>query len=128
MAVMSTAEAWGGGGGQPFTVDDLDRFPDDGRRYELIDGVLTVTPAPITVHQLVAFRLARDLDTACPEGMYVVPATGMMIDIHTELVPDIVVVGADQVGPPKVTKPPLLAVEVQSPSTKLYDLNQKKSV
>jgi len=28
--------------GEPFTIDDLDRMPDDGRRYELIDGTLVV--------------------------------------------------------------------------------------
>src|SRR6476661_8287642 len=32
--------------GRPFTVDDLEAMPDDGHRYELIDGVLIVTPAP----------------------------------------------------------------------------------
>jgi hypothetical protein len=31
--------------GRPFTVDDLEGFPDDGNRYELIDGMLLVTPA-----------------------------------------------------------------------------------
>ena len=38
---------------RPFTVDDLDRMPDDGRRYELVDGVLFVSPAPAVQHQLV---------------------------------------------------------------------------
>ena len=28
-----------------YTVDDLDTFPEDGNRYELLDGVLLVTPA-----------------------------------------------------------------------------------
>ena len=32
--------------GRPFTVDDLEGMPDDGNRYELIDGMLLVTPAP----------------------------------------------------------------------------------
>ena len=27
-----------------YTVDDLEHFPDDGNRYELLDGVLLVTP------------------------------------------------------------------------------------
>lgn len=36
-----------------WTVDMLDALEDDGQRYELIDGVLYVTPAPSDVHQLV---------------------------------------------------------------------------
>jgi len=35
----------------PFTVDDLDAMPEHGRRHELIDGVLYVTPVPDTAHQ-----------------------------------------------------------------------------
>ncbi len=127
MAVMSIAEAWPPVG-RPFTVDDLDRMPEDGRRYELIDGVLTVSPAPVIAHQFVAFQLARVLDEVCPEGIYVLPGPGMMVNVRTELIPDIVVVRKQDLRGPKLTGPPLLAVEVQSPSTKLFDLNQKKSV
>jgi Uma2 family endonuclease len=45
---------------EPFTVEDLDRMPDDGRRYELIDGMLIVSPAPNLGHQRVdGVRLTR---------------------------------------------------------------------
>src|SRR4051812_21470295 len=40
-----------------WTVDMLDALPDDGQRYEIIDGELFVTPAPSDVHQLVAGAL-----------------------------------------------------------------------
>ena len=36
---------------RPFTVSDLEEMPDDGRRYELIDGELLVSPAPGWAHQ-----------------------------------------------------------------------------
>jgi Uma2 family endonuclease len=43
--------------GRPFTVDDLEGMPDDGNRYELIDGMLIVSPAPVPWHQLVLGEL-----------------------------------------------------------------------
>ncbi len=42
--------------GTPFTVADLDATPDDGRRYQLLDGVLVVSPRPVIAHQWVATR------------------------------------------------------------------------
>jgi Uma2 family endonuclease len=44
-----------------YTVDDVERFPDDGNRYELLEGVLIVTPAPSNLHQVIATRLATYL-------------------------------------------------------------------
>jgi|SRR4051812_43259374 Uma2 family endonuclease len=44
-----------------WTVEMLDELPDDGNRYELIDGELFVTPAPSDVHQLVVVALAARL-------------------------------------------------------------------
>jgi hypothetical protein len=35
-----------------FTADDLEHLPDDGKRYELFNGELIVSPAPIPKHQL----------------------------------------------------------------------------
>jgi Putative restriction endonuclease len=46
----------------------------------------------------------------------------------TELIPDLVVIGRDQLAERRVTRPPLLVVEIQSPSTALCDLNTKKAV
>ena len=40
-----------------YTVDDLEQFPEDGNRYELLDGMLLVTPAPTNAHQIIANRL-----------------------------------------------------------------------
>jgi hypothetical protein len=42
---MIIAVAWPAGG-RPFTVADLDRMPDDGHRYELLDGALIGSPRP----------------------------------------------------------------------------------
>jgi Uma2 family endonuclease len=125
MSAVTTA-AWPESG-RPFTVAELDRLPDDGRRYELLDGVLVVSPRPTTVHQLVAFRLAKVLDSACPEDLCVLPEPAVKLTETTELDPDIVVVHFDEIGVAKLTEPPLLVVEVRAQSTALIDLNRKKA-
>jgi Uma2 family endonuclease len=126
MSVVSIAEAWPTLG-KPFTVAELDRMPDDGYRYELLDGGLLVSPRPTPAHQVVAFTLASILDRACPPGWQMVPEPAVMVSSDTEFAPDIVVVGRDQLSRPKITRPPVLVVEVQSPSTALVDLNLKKA-
>ncbi len=126
MSAVTIGEAWPGFGG-PFTVAELDRMPDDGHRYELVDGTLVVSPRPTTVHQFVATRLAAVLDRACPDGLCVVAEPAVQLDSVTELAPDLVVVHLDDVGDAKFTAPPLLVVEVRSPSTALIDLNRKKA-
>ncbi|MHB1505058.1 MAG: PDDEXK family nuclease [Acidimicrobiales bacterium] len=44
---------------QPFDFDDLLALPDDGLRYEVIDGALVVNAAPSWQHQRIADRLVR---------------------------------------------------------------------
>ena len=126
MAVMSVTGTWPPPG-QAFTVADLDRMPDDGRRYELVDGVLLVSPRPVMAHQFVVFELSALLNRACPEHLVAVPEPAMQLAADTEFDPDIVVVRDEVLGAAKVTEPPLLVVEVQSPSTALIDLNVKKA-
>jgi Uma2 family endonuclease len=125
MSVVTIPEAWPRAG-QPFTTDDLDRMPDDGRRYELLDGMLFVSPRPGTIHQAVAGRLAAVLSAACPDDMIVVPEPGVQLTRTTEFDPDITVVRLEDVGPAKFTTPPLLAIEIRSPSTAMVDLTRKK--
>jgi Uma2 family endonuclease len=126
MSVVTIAEAWPAAG-RPFTVADLDRIPDDGRRYELLDGALIVSPRPTTVHQVVAGRLYSILSSACPEGLCVVPEPAVELGPQTEFDPDLVAVRMDQIGGAKFTEPPLLVIEIRSPSTALIDLNRKKA-
>lgn len=125
MSVMSVAEAWPGAG-RPFTVEELDRMPDDGHRYELLDGSLVVSPRPGMPHQVVSTRLVVKLSNACPAGLYVVAEPAVQLSADTEFVPDIAVVDEGQVTGIKCVQPPLLVVEVRSPSTALIELNRKK--
>jgi Uma2 family endonuclease len=126
MSVVSIAEAWPAPG-KPFTVTELDGMPDDGHRYELLDGALVVSPRPGNPHQLVAFTLATTLDRTCPPEYQVLPEPAVQISRTTEFAPDLVVIRREQVHAAKCTEPPLLVVEVRSPSTALIDLNLKKA-
>lgn len=126
MAVMSIAEAWPAAG-RPFTVADLDRMPDDGRRYELLDGALIVSPRPTNPHQEVAMELAVQLRRACPGDLRVIPEPAVQISSTIEFAPDIVVIQREHVHAAKCTQPPLLVVEIRSPSTALIDLGRKKA-
>jgi len=126
MAVMSVTGTWPPAG-RAFTVADLDQMPDDGRRYELLDGVLLVSPRPVAAHQWVAGTLRELLQRACPDELIALLEPAMQLTVDTEFDPDIVVVQDHVLGAAKVTEPPLLVVEVQSPSTALIDLNVKKA-
>ncbi|HET9255068.1 MAG TPA: Uma2 family endonuclease [Pseudonocardiaceae bacterium] len=112
----------------PFTVHDLEGMPDDGRRYELIDGELLVSPAAGLRHQTVALRLYRLLDDACPGELYVLAAPfAVRTDNSNEVQPDVLVARFDELTEKNLPTAPVLAVEVLSPSGRLIDLNLKRA-
>ncbi|MGQ0572733.1 MAG: Uma2 family endonuclease [Pseudonocardia sp.] len=114
--------------GRPFTVDDLEAMPDDGNRYELIDGMLFVSPAPVLRHQKIIVQLCVRLDAVCPAGMHVLAAPfAVRPSRSTELQPDVLVAREDDLTEKLLPVAPLLVVEVLSPSTALNDLNTKKA-
>lgn len=126
MSAVSIAGAWPAAG-RPFTTAELDRMPDDGHRYELLDGVLVVSPRPTVAHQVMAHQIAFRLEQVCPPEYRVVPEPAVQLSMDTEFDPDIVVIRLGQARGAKLTEPPLLVVEVRSPATALIDLNRKKA-
>ena len=58
-----------------WTVDELAQLPDDGNRYEVLDGALLVTPAPSFGHQRASIGTAS---ARCTSGT-VSPSTGSSI-------------------------------------------------
>lgn len=112
---------------RPLTVADLELMPDDGHRYELVDGTLIVAPSPSVRHQRVHARLMKLLLEACPPDLEVFSAPlDVVLADDTSVQPDILVVRSGLPGP-KVTEPPELAVEIVSPSSRLVDLNLKRA-
>lgn len=110
------------------TYDDLAEFPDDGHRYELIDGVLIVSPAPVPLHQRAVGNIYLALRAACPDELEVFLAPfDVVLAADTVLEPDLLVARRAAVGPKNLPGPPVLAIEVLSPSTRRFDLMLKRS-
>src|SRR5437868_7808923 len=113
-----------------YTVDELDKFPDDGNRYELLDGVLLVTPATAAVHQLVVSRIQMRLSNALmiPGHAHVVGPGVVVRRPRTQLQPDILVYSsrfAPTTDWRKISQH-WLAVEVLSRSSRVYDREFKR--
>lgn len=115
-----------------WTIDDLMAAPDDGKRYELVDGSLLVSPPPTVPHGYSNTELDRILHRACPPDLYVT-SVGLGVDMggrKTYYVPDITVVtvaamrrrDATVLGPADVR----LAVEVLSRGNARADLVLKR--
>jgi len=119
-----------------WTVDMLDALPDDGQRYEIIDGQLFVTPAPSDVHQLVAgafyLRIAPYLLTGQVARALMSPADVRKPDRRRNGVqPDVFAIRlVDGKRPPYPydLSDLLLAVEVLSPSNPAYDHHVKRKL
>jgi Uma2 family endonuclease len=126
MADMAILEMPGDTDG--FTVEDLEAFPDDGRRYELVDGVLLVSPAPLPRHQVAGTEILAALRAACLPEFYVVTAPlDVRSGIRTSLQPDVMVFRRDAIELDRpALEPPVLAVEVLSSSSRDIDHGLKR--
>lgn len=114
--------------GEPFTRADLEATPDDGHRYEIIDGLLVVTPAPDSDHQGVLGELYSLLKAACPPDLKVYFAPfDVELTARAITQPDLLVTRRSDVRRRGITVAPLLSVEILSPSTRKLDLSFKRS-
>ncbi len=127
------------------TYTELRHFPDDGRRYELIEGVLyengeevpperyppaseaPMTPAPSEKHQRLSSKLFVSLylyvEAKGLGRVYYAPLDVALSD-RTTLQPDIVFVSSSRlgiIGPEYLIGPPDLVVEILSPFRAKYD-------
>lgn len=111
--------------GRGLTVADIESVPDEGR-WELIDGVLMMSPPVEWRHDAGSHRIRCLVEQAAPAEFIVLggPAA-TIIDDRTWVEPDVFVGRRSDLGEKWLDHPPVLAVEVLSPSSRLYDLNTK---
>jgi Uma2 family endonuclease len=113
--------------GAPFTEDDLANRPDDGHRYELVDGTLLVTPSPSPSHQTCVTAIWALLHASrTPSHRVFVAPLDVRLSATTVLQPDVLVARATDVTRARLEGAPVLAVEVLSANTRAIDLGAKR--
>ena len=123
---MSTPQATG------LTIADLEAFPDDGVKREIIGGELFVSPKGVRRHQRVIALLSKYLtDWSLEHGGEVYAEPDVCYSERDGVVPDVVLVSADTAAtldPDVIDRAPDLIVEVSSPSTRGHDLVRKRAL
>jgi Uma2 family endonuclease len=110
---------------------DLEKWPDDGRRYELYDGEVFVVPSPLPLHQLAAARLYLLLHAYLHErgGVVLFAPLDIVLTDYDVVQPDLLVFVPERahlLNPKQVTRQaPDLAVEILSPGTARNDRGRK---
>jgi Uma2 family endonuclease len=113
--------------GHEWTIEDLALTPDDGRRYEIIDGSLAVAPAPAFGHQVRCHWLQTALAAARPPGHVVLAGAnvGLPAPRTRLLVPDVLAVCVtEDLRPDTLVVPAgavVVVVETVSPSSVTMD-------
>ncbi|MBN1417579.1 MAG: Uma2 family endonuclease [Planctomycetes bacterium] len=113
--------------GSALTFEDFLRFPDDGQRYEIIGGQLSVSPAPNLRHQRVLRRIYRAIQRhldSTGKGEVLWAPLAVVLSPHDIFQPDLMVILPDRasiLAPKGIRGAPNLVVEVLSPSTEERD-------
>lgn len=114
---------------RPWTRADLDRLPDDGNTYEVLDGELLVTPAPSAGHQQIVVWLSeRLMPFVAKHGIgHVHQPRSVMVDGPSRQVePDLMVLPPGRFDTWGAAPIPILVVEVLSRTTRRRDLDGKR--
>jgi len=87
-------------GERQFTVADLENFPDDGNRYEVIDGELYVTTAPHFEHQFALNQVGVALTAwSNATGLgWTFPGVGVIFAANAGVVPDLIWISAERLS------------------------------
>nr|HET6903669.1 Uma2 family endonuclease [Ktedonobacteraceae bacterium] len=110
-----------------WTYDDYAALPYDGNRYEIVNGVLLMTPAPTPEHQdivgMIFHYLLIHVKFARLGRVFMAPIDVALSPKNT-FQPDVVVIlnaHLNRVGEQKIIGAPDLVIEIASPSTAAYD-------
>lgn len=117
-----------------FTYSDYKEFPEDGKRYEILEGRLLMVPSPFTPHQRISFKLSHCLGSYI-EGkgageMFCAPYDVVLSEI-TVVQPDIIYVSKENskiITEENIKGIPDLVIEIVSKTSKKNDETTKKMI
>jgi Uma2 family endonuclease len=116
-----------------WTYEDLFSLPDDGKRYEIIEGELFEMPAPSSAHARALIRLAYALFPLLVRlgGELLTAPLDVFFTGANPVQPDIVGIlasGRARVVPRGVEGAPEFIVEIISPSNRVHDTLTKRAL
>ena len=103
------------------TVDDLDAMPEDGNRYEVIEGELFVSRAPGLPHQIVSGNIFGQFWSYLLENPVgrIVATPGLVFSQYSGVIPDLVFYtharGAEIIANERLVAAPQIVIEILSP-------------
>jgi len=113
------------------TYEDLLELPDDGKRYEIIDGGLFEMPSPSLEHQRLLIRFTLLIGTFLERtglGEVLSAPLDIRLSPHNVVQPDFIVIRAGRLSHHRtmpVEVVPDLVIEVLSPSNREHDEQRK---
>jgi Uma2 family endonuclease len=118
---LETFPNWPVGTG-PWTEVDLARLPEDGNRYEIIDGSLHVTTPADDEHHELADEVRAALRSAAPPDWRVIREIGLLVP-GGRVIPDVTVLrpGAPRRQEWREAVDVALVVEIESPNSRRHD-------
>jgi len=117
-----------------FTYEDYRELPEDGNKYEIINGELSMTPSPLTIHQIISHKLNLELGNFVARhdlGFVFQAPLDVILSQHDIVQPDLFFISKSRqaiVTEKNIQGAPDLVIEIISPETKKRDLGLKKKL
>lgn len=116
------------------TYDDYRNLPDDGKRYEIIEGKLFMTLSPKTIHQRISQRISNKLYNFIEEkerGDVLSAPIDVVLSMTDIVQPDIIFIASRRsriITENNIVEAPDWVAEITSESTKIRDQTTKKAL
>lgn len=117
-----------------FTYHDYIILPEDGKRYEIIEGELTMVAGPYSIHQITSQNLEYSLENFIKGkniGRYFHAPIDVVLSKINVVKPDILFIARENqhmITEKNIAGAPDLVIEIISPSSAYYDLIEKKEI